>query len=153
MVYGEYVDMSISWLGTVTIEAKEVAKIMREKLELLEYEFSREKSEKMYSQTYMIVPMPRMAYVYRFDVKKPARFIIDVYETKETHSQKITYIEIPTITEDNERQIRRLMREVAKALPREPWKFTIGQMLQYGIITAWWDSRKSRLAWEFFGIK
>ncbi len=146
-------DESWSWIGPCTTEAKDIAKIIREKLELLEYEFTREQSEKLYSQTYMIVPMPKMAYVYRFDVTKPERFMIDIYDEKKTHSQKIAYIEIPSITKKSERVIRMLMQEVARALPRPPWKFSTEQMVQYGILTAMWDSRKARQAWENIGVK
>lgn len=117
----------------------------------LEYEFKRDRVEKYYDKIYMMVPLFRFAYAFRFIIKKPSEFTVDLYDTQPTHSSVIPYIEIDSVSDENIEDIQKMLKLMVKKLPREPWRFTLGQRIMHGAIMP--EFRKAKKAWEKIGVK
>jgi len=139
------------WKSPISFTAEGVAKVLREVLVELDYTFVRDKVQKYYDRTYVVVPMFRFAYAFRFIVQVPSEFTLDVYDTQPTHSSVIPYIEIDPVNNDNHEDVRKMLALLTKKLPREPWKFTVGQRLMHGAIMP--EFRKAKKAWEKIGVK
>ncbi len=139
------------WISPVSFGSESLAKLMREILDELEYKFKRDKVEKFYDKFYVIMPMFRFAYSFRFIVEKPSKFIVDMYDTQPTHSSVMPIMEIEFVTDENIVDIRTMLKLLVEKLPREPWKFTMGQRLMHGAIMP--EFRKAKKAWERIGIK
>ncbi len=139
------------WISPISFSSEGLAKILREILDELGYEFKRDNVQKQFDKVFMIVPLMRFSYAFRFIVEKPSEFIVDLYDTQPTHSSVIPYIEIDPVNEDNIKDIQKMLRLMVKKLPREPWKFTKGQRLMHGAIMP--EFRKARKAWERIGVK
>lgn len=139
------------WISPISFNSESLAKILREVLEELGYEFKRDSIQKHFDKTYIIVPLLRFAYTFRFIVEKPSEFTVDLYDTQPTHSSVMPYIEIDSVTDENIKDIRKMLRLLAKKLPREPWKFTLGQRFMHGALMP--EFRKARKAWEKIGVK
>ena len=139
------------WISPISFASDSLAKIMREILEELDYEFKRDKVQKYYDKVFMVVPLFRFAYAFRFIIEKPSEFIVDLYDTQPTHSSTMPYIEIDSVNDENIVDIQKILKLMAKKLPREPWKFTKGQRLMHGALMP--EFRKARKAWEKIGVK
>lgn len=139
------------WKSPISFSSEGVAKVIREVLVELDYTFKRDRVQKYYDKTFVVVPMFRFAYAFRFVIKKPSEFTLDVYDTQPTHSSIIPYMEIDTVNNENFEDIRRMLALLTKKLPREPWKFTVGQRLMHGAIMP--EFRRARKAWEKIGVK
>jgi len=139
------------WTSPISFSSEGLAKILREILDELGYEFKRDNVQKQFDKVFMVVPLMRFSYAYRFIVEKPSEFIVDLYDTQPTHSSVIPYIEIDSVNEENIKDIQKMLRLMVKKLPREPWKFTKGQRLMHGAIMP--EFRKARKAWERIGVK
>lgn len=139
------------WVSPVSFSCEGLSKILRETLEELGYEFKRDHVEKYYDKVYVIVPLFRFAYGFRFIVNEPSKFIVDLYDTQPTHSSVMPYMEIDSVTDDNLKDIQKMLKLMVEKLPREPWKFTKGQRLMHGAIMP--EFRKAKKAWERIGVK
>ena len=139
------------WISPISFSSEGLAKIMREILDELGYEFKRDNVQKQFDKVYVIVPLMRFSYAFRFIVEKPSEFIVDLYDTQPTHSSTMPYIEIDPVNNENIKDIQKMLRLMVKKLPREPWKFTKGQRLMHGAIMP--EFRKARKAWERIGVK
>lgn len=139
------------WKSPISFSSDGVAKVLRETLEELDYKYARDKVQKYYDKTFVVVPMFRFAYAFRFIVEEPSEFTLDVYDTQPTHSSVIPYMEIDPVKNDNFDDIRKMLTLFAGKLPREPWKFTIGQRLMHGAIMP--EFRRAKKAWEKIGVK
>lgn len=139
------------WISPISFSSEGLAKIMREILDELGYEFKRDNVQKQFDKVYVIVPLMRFSYAFRFIVEKPSEFVVDLYDTQPTHSSTIPYIEIDPVNDENIKDIQKMLRLMVKKLPREPWKFTKGQRLMHGALMP--EFRKARKAWERIGVK
>ncbi len=139
------------WISPISFSSEGLAKILREILDELGYEFKRDNVQKQFDKVFMVVPLMRFSYAFRFIVEKPSEFIVDLYDTQPTHSSVMPYIEIDPVNENNIKDIQKMLRLMVKKLPREPWKFTKGQRLMHGAIMP--EFRKARKAWERIGVK
>ncbi len=139
------------WKSPISFTSDGVAKVIREVLEELDYKYARDKVQKYYDRTYVVMPMFRFAYAFRFIVEEPSEFTIDAYDTQPTHSSVIPYIEIDPVNNDNIEKISKILTLFAEKLPREPWKFTPGQKLMYGYLS--FDFRKAKKEWRRIGIR
>ncbi len=139
------------WRSPVSFGAEGLAKVMREVLEELDYKFKRDKVEKPFDRFYVIMPLLRFAYAFRFIVEKPSEFTMDFYDTQPTHSSVMPYMEINYVNNENIKDIRKMLSLLVKKLPREPWKFTKTQRIMHGALMP--EFRKSRKAWEKIGVK
>ena len=138
------------WVSPVSFSAEGLAKLMREVLEELGYSFIRDRVQKHYDRFYVIVPMFRFAYAFRYNVTKPAEFTVDMYDTQPTHSSVMPYLEIDPVNERNIEDIQRLLFLLVKKMPRKPWKFTMGQRLMHGAVMP--EFRKAKKAWKKIGV-
>ena len=139
------------WKSPISFSAESLAKVLREILEELDYGFKRDKVEKYYDKVYVVVPLFRFAYAFRFIIEKPSKFTIDLYDTQPTHSSVMTYIEIDSVNQENIKDIQKILKLMVKKLPREPWKFTKGQRLMHGAMMP--EFRRAKKAWEKIGVK
>ena len=74
------------WKSAVCYNSKNMAKITRETLDELGFEYERERSYKSYSKLMVVLPLPKFSYIFQFKISEPAQFIINIYDTKPTHS-------------------------------------------------------------------
>ncbi|MEE9152111.1 MAG: hypothetical protein V3U20_09815 [Thermoplasmata archaeon] len=139
------------WISPISFGSEGLAKILREILEGLGYEFKRDNFQKHFDKTFIIVPLLRFTYAFRFIVKKPSEFVVDMYDTQPTHSSTMPYIEIDSVNEKNIKDIQKMLKLMVEKLPREPWKFTRGQRLMHGALMP--EFRRARKAWEKIGVK
>ena len=141
---------SISWRSAISFDAPSMATLLRKVLAGLNMDFKRERSERSYSQLYAILPFPRVAYVFRFNIASPGPLIIDIYETHPATYGPLGFMEIPELDDGNIAPARRILRALVKELPRPPWKFTAGQRVQHGLMNP--DILKARGNWKKIGI-
>ncbi|PKK86466.1 MAG: hypothetical protein CVT48_00940 [Thermoplasmata archaeon HGW-Thermoplasmata-1] len=124
--------------------------VMREVLEEMGYEFERGHSQKYGTRTMFVMPVPTTSYVFRFTVKKPAEFVIDLYDLQLTQSAFVPHIEIPDITSANINAVRAVLKNLAGRLPRKPWHFTFGQRLAIGLLNP--EFHRAKKAWRRLGF-
>jgi hypothetical protein len=139
-----------SWHAAVCYNARSVAALIRESLEELDYDYTRDKGEKASTRVVVVVPLPEFSYVFKFRVSRPASFIINTYDVRPTHSGEVHIIEVQDITEENLEDVQRLLKHFAEKLPRKPWKFFWAERLRYGIIQTEYLEAKS--AWYSMGV-
>jgi hypothetical protein len=137
-----------NWTSPICFESQSASARMRETLEDLGCTFKRTRASKQYHQIMVMMPLPRVSYVYRFRLMKPIQLIIDFYDTKPTHAGILPYMDIRGITEQKMVIINKILDEFMERLPRKPWHFTMGQKLQHGYLSDW---RKSKKAWRELG--
>lgn len=138
------------WISPVSFSSEGLAKILREVLEELAFKFKRDKVEKPFDKFYVVMPILRFAYAFRFIVEDPSKFTIDLYDTQPTHSSTMPYIEIDSVNNDNIKDIRKILKLMVEKLPREPWKFTKGQRIMHGALMP--EFRKAKNAWKKIGV-
>ncbi len=139
------------WVSPISFNSESCAKLLREVLEELDYKFKRDTVEKYYDKFFVIMPLFRFAYAFRFIIEKPSEFIVDLYDTQPTHSSVMPIIEIDSVNDENIEDIRKMLKLMAGKLPREPWKFTLRQRLMHGALMP--EFRRARKAWEKIGVK
>jgi hypothetical protein len=139
-----------SWRAAICYNARSVALLLRETLEEMKFEFTREKSEKNFTRMLVIMPMPQFAYVFQFKISKPSEFIINTYDVRPTHSGEVHYIELQKLNEENIKDARLVLRHLVGKLPRKPWKIFMAERLQYGLLAPEYIQAKS--AWYSMGI-
>ena len=139
-----------TWCAAICYNARSIAGLLRESLEELAYEYTREKSEKNFTRLVVIVPMPQLSYVFQFRVSKPSEFIINTYDVRPTHSGEVHFIELQGLNEDNLGDARKVLTLLTEKLPRKPWKIFWAERLRYGILTPEYLEAKS--AWYRMGI-
>jgi hypothetical protein len=139
------------WISPVSFSAESCAKVLREVLEELDYTFKRDRVEKYYDKIFVVMPMFRFAYAFRFIVSEPSKFTVDIYDTQPTHSSVMPYMEIDSVNNRNLKHVRAMLDLMAGKFPRKPWEFTLGQRFMHGALMP--EFRKSRRAWERVGVK
>ena len=120
------------------------AAALRESMEELGWTFERERSERIYSRFSIVMPLPKVAYVFRFVVTDPLDGVkVDTWEMRLTHRGDISYLSVDGYTYEELRHVQRLLQELVGRLPRRPWDFPLGQRLEAGLwIPEWSQSRK-----------
>jgi len=137
------------WSSPVCFDAKSLSQLLRESLDAIGYKYERTQADKLYQQTLVLFPLPKTAYIYRFELKKPVKVWIDLYDTKPSHAGIIPYMDIQGLTIDKIPPLKVLFDELLKKLPRPPWEFTIGQKFQHGLLIPEWG--KAKRAWRHLG--
>jgi hypothetical protein len=135
----------------VSYDAQSFSTLIRQSLDELEFKYTRKQADKMYTQTMILFPLPKSAYVYRFEIKWPVEIWIDLYDTKPSHAGIIPFMDIHGVTPKKLDAIRDLFEHVIKKVPRPPWQFTIGQRLQHGLLIPEWGRAKK--AWRKLGFR
>ena len=139
------------WHSAVCYNSKSMAKITRETLEELGYKFERERSYKPYSKLLIVFPLPRFTYVFQFKVLEPAEFIINIFDTKPTHSGDLHLMEILGITPENQKHVKKYLKTLADNLPRKPWKFFWAERFRYALAAP--EYLKAKKAWLEMGVE
>ena len=135
----------------ISFNARSTSTILRKVLEELKFKFERETTQKHYTRLMVVMPMPKFAYAFRFVVKKPSEFIMDLYDAKMTHSGIMHFIEIDDVNRENINDIRKVLNGLVKKLPRKPWKFTLGQRFQYAFLAP--EIVTAKRKWRKLGIE
>jgi hypothetical protein len=138
------------WKSPISFSSEGLAKLLREILKELDFKFKRDKVEKHYDRFFVVMPMLRFAYSFRFIVEEPSEFTVDLYDTQPTHSSVMPFIEIDSVTNENIEDIRKILNLMVEKLPREPWKFTKGQRIMHGALMP--EFRKAKSAWKKIGV-
>jgi hypothetical protein len=143
-------DEGFRWRSAISFSAQSTSTVLRTVLEGLGAKFRRTRSEKSYSQLYAVLPFPKVAYVFRFEITAPCELVIDLYDTYPATSGALTFIEIPLMHDGNIDGARRILRALAKKLPRPPWRFTAVQRIQHGLLEP--EILRARKNWRTIGI-
>jgi hypothetical protein len=138
------------WRSAISFSAQSTSTLLRTVLEGIGAKFRRTRSEKSYSQLYAVLPFPRVAYVFRFELREPCELVIDLYDTYPATSGALTFMEIPELNDGNIEDARRILRELTARLPRPPWKFSAVQRIQHGLLEP--DIMRSRKNWRAIGV-
>jgi hypothetical protein len=135
----------------ISFNARSISTVLREVLEELKFKFERGTTQKHYTRMMVVMPMPKFAYAFRFVVKEPSEFIMDLYDTKMTHSGMMHFIELDDVNKENVNDISKVLNGLVKKLPRKPWKFTLGQRFQYAFLAP--EIVTAKRKWRKLGIE
>jgi len=125
----------------------DVAVALRESFEELGWEFSREKGEKIYSRFSVILPLAKVAYVFRFRVHHPLDNVtFDTWEMRMTHRGDISFFAVDDYTFEELDLVHQLLSEMVERLPRRPWDFPLGQRMEAGLALPEWGN--ARRMWQ-----
>lgn len=129
----------------------EVAVALREAMEALGWEFTRERSERAYSRFTVVMPMLKVAYVFRFRVSAPLDDVkVDTWEMRMTHRGDISFLAVDDYTYEDLGHVHALLRELVERLPRRPWDFPLGQRMEAGLMLPEWG--QARRMWQQMGF-
>ncbi|UCC93417.1 MAG: hypothetical protein JSW25_01760 [Thermoplasmata archaeon] len=136
-----------TWESPMANSVTEVAVALRESMEALGWEFTREKGEKMYSRFTVVLPLAKIAYVFRFRVTEPLDDVrFDTWEFRFTHKGDITFIAVDDYRFEDLDLVHQLLSEMVSRLPRRPWDFPLGQRMEAGLALPEWG--KARRMWQ-----
>jgi len=138
------------WVSPVSFDARSLSQVLREVLDESGFKYNRTQSDKLYHQTMVLFPLPKTAYVFRFQIKKPIKLFIDLYDTKPSHAGIIPYMEIHGLTEKRRKAIFPVFEALVERLPRPPWQFMMSQRFQHGLLIPEWGRAKK--AWRRLGF-
>ena len=133
------------WTAPVSIPSNEMVAHVKETLEEMGFTYRRERTYHHYSRLLIVLPMPESSYVFRFRVLSPAKFLIDLYDTRPTHSGELHFIELRDV--ENLDVARRFLRKLVARMPRKPWKFTFMERFRTGFLTPEYV-RARRIWWK-----
>lgn len=139
-----------SWRAAICYNARSVAGLLRESLDELKFEYTREKSEKHFTRLVVVMPWPQNAYVFQFKISKPSEFIINTYDIRPTHSGEVHFIELNKLNERNIGDAQQVLKHMVSRMPRKPWKIFWAERLKYAILAPEYMEAKS--AWYSMGI-
>lgn len=133
-----------TWETPMANSVTDVAVALRESFEELGWEFSRERGEKLYSRFAVILPMAKVAYVFRFRVHSPLDDVkFDAWEMRMSHKGDITFMAVDNYRFEDLDLIHQVLTEMVERLPRRPWDFPLGQRMQAGLaIPEWGNARR-----------
>jgi hypothetical protein len=132
-----------TWETPMANKVTHVAVAMRETMEAMDWEFLREKSERMYTRFSVILPFPKVAYVFRFRVTDPLDDVkFDTWEMRMTHRGDISFMSIDNYTFEDTSVIKDLLHDLVDRLPRRPWDFPFGQRMEAGYALPEWNKAK-----------
>ncbi len=135
----------------ISFNARSTSTLLRKVLEDLNFKFERKTTQKHYTRTMVVMPMPKFAYAFRFVVKEPSEFVMDLYDATMTHSGIMHFIEIDDVNKENVNDVRKVLNGLVKKLPRKPWKFTLGQRFQYAFLAP--EIVMAKRKWRKIGIE
>jgi len=140
-----------TWETPMSNRVTDVAVALRESMEGLGWAFERERGEHIYTRFAVILPMIKVAYVFRFRVSRPLPgVVVDTWEMRATHRGDISYLAVKDHRDEDIPAVRELLRELVERLPRRPWDFPLGQRLEAGLVIPEWS--ESRKRWRQMGF-
>jgi len=138
------------WKSISCFDSKTNAKNLRETLDDLEMEYSRDKDEKHYNRLMVVIPLPQFAYVFKFIVKNPD-FEIWLYDSRPTHSGIYHHVEVKYLSRSNIKAVKKVLRAWAKNQKRKPYKFLLYDRIRTGIILP--EFLVAKRKWRQMGVK
>jgi hypothetical protein len=140
-----------TWETPMSNRVTDVAIVLRESMEELGWAFERERGEHIYTRFAIVLPMIKVAYVFRFRVLKPLPgIVVDTWEMRATHRGDISYLAVKDYRDEDLPAVRELLGELVERLPRRPWDFPLGQRLEAGLVIPEWSD--SRRRWHQMGF-
>ena len=140
-----------AWETPMSNRVTDVAVALRESMEALGWAFERERGEHIYTRFAVVLPMIKVAYVFRFRVARPlAGVSVDTWEMRATHRGDISYLAVKDYRDEDLPAVRALLVELVERLPRRPWEFPLGQRLEAGLVIPEWSD--SRRRWHQMGF-
>ena len=140
-----------TWETPMANRVTDVAVALRESMEGLGWAFERERGEHIYTRFAVILPMIKVAYVFRFRVSRPLPgIVVDTWEMRATHRGDISYLAVKDYRSEDLHAVRALLGELVERLPRRPWDFPLGQRLEAGLVIPEWSD--SRRRWHQMGF-
>jgi hypothetical protein len=144
------------WKSPISVPAIDMVEAVRRSMEALQIPFTRKSRTKMYSAMYIIAPLPKTAYVYRFVAQGagPAAdeddFIIDIYDMMLTHAGNIGMMEIDNLTKKNKQTVRKVLLGAVGTLPRLPWDFPLSIKWRHGLLIP--EYGRAKRSWRDLGF-
>lgn len=136
-----------TWETPMANNVTDVAVALRESLEELGWEYLREKGEKIYSRFAVILPMAKVAYVFRFRVTDPLDDVkFDTWEFRFSHKGDISFLAVADYRFEDLDIVHQLLSELVERLPRRPWDFPLGQRMEAGLALPEWGN--ARRMWQ-----
>lgn len=136
-----------TWETPMANNVTDVAAALRGSMEELGWKFQREKGEKIYSRFAVILPLARVAYVFRFRVTDPLDDVkFDTWEFRFSHKGDITFLAVDDYRFEDLDIVHQLLSELVERLPRRPWDFPLGQRMEAGLALPEWGS--ARRMWQ-----
>lgn len=136
-----------TWETPMANNVTDVAAALRESMEELGWKFQREKGEKIYSRFAVILPLARVAYVFRFRVTDPLDDVkFDTWEFRFSHKGDITFLAVDDYRFEDLDIVHQLLSDLVERLPRRPWDFPLGQRMEAGLALPEWGS--ARRMWQ-----
>lgn len=137
-----------TWETPMANRVTDIAVALREAMEELGWTFTRERGEKAYSRFAIVLPMLKVAYVFRFRVSAPLQDVtFDTWEVRMTHRGDISYLRVDGYTYEQIREVQQLLDELVERLPRLPWDFPLGQRMEAGLVIPEWN--KAKKMWRY----
>ena len=127
-------DPPSTWRAAVCYDSPSISKKTREALDELGWTYDRDRSERHFSKLMVVIALPQASYVFQYLVREPAKFVVNVYDEKPTHSGVVHYIEVKGITRGNARYVREFLQLFASSLPRKPYQFFWVERVRLGLI-------------------
>jgi hypothetical protein len=145
------------WKSPISVPAIAMVEAVRKSMEALDIPFRRKSRTRMYTAMYIIAPLPKTAYVYRFVVQGQGKgndeeenFIIDVYDMMLTHAGYIGMMEIDNLTKRNKKAVTKVLLGAVETLERAPWDFPLGIKWRHGLLIP--EYGRAKRAWRDLGF-
>jgi len=136
-----------TWETPMSNRVTDVAVALREALDELGWEYARERGERMYSRFSVVIPMAKVAYVFRFRVTSPLDDVkLNAWEMRMGHKGDVTFLSVDDYRYEDLDLVHKLLEELVERLPRRPWDFPLGQRLETGLALPEWGN--ARRMWQ-----
>ena len=136
-----------TWETPMSNKVTQIAVALREAMEEMGWTFTRERTEMPYSRFSVIMPMLKVAYVFRFRVSEPLDDVtFDTWEIRMTHQGDISYLKVDDYTYQDLGYVHALLHELVDRLPLWPWHFPLGQRMEAGLAIPEWN--KAKVMWQ-----
>ena len=115
-------------------DAPSTASRLREAMDTLGWKYDRDRGMHHFSRLYIAISMPTNSYTFRFNVKRPVKVQVDIYEERPNHSAELHFLEVKGLDRKNASRVRELLNEFASSLPRKPYAFFWQERLRAGLL-------------------
>ena len=123
-----------TWRAAVCYDAPSTASRLREAMDTLGWKYDRDRGMHHFSRLYIAISMPTNSYTFRFNVKRPVKVQVDIYEERPNHSAELRFLEVKGLDRKNASRVRELLNEFASSLPRKPYAFFWQERLRAGLL-------------------
>ncbi|MCU0799356.1 MAG: hypothetical protein MUC62_06755 [Candidatus Thermoplasmatota archaeon] len=139
-----------TWRAAVCFDAPSTASKLREAMDALGWDYERDRGMHHFSRLYIVISMPTNSYTFRFNVKRPIKVQIDVYEERPNHSAELRFVEVKGLDRKSAPKVRELLNEFAAMLPRRPYEFFWQERFRAGLLNR--HHLTARREWSRWGL-